>query len=152
MINSPRNGSFLVKGTTKSDRRGSVTFINDFTFRKIKRFYVVENVDTSIIRGFHGHMKEAKYTFVVSGRALLCTVYLDHPFHPSKINRVERFTLSSEQPTILYIPPRHANGFRALKKNTKIIFFSTLSLKDSLKDDYRFPPNYWGKEVWKSNE
>ena len=95
-------------------------------------------------------MKESKYVFVTKGKILLCAVYLGNAKKPSKKNKVEKFTLSSENPQILFIPPRHANGFKPLETNSKVIFFSTSSLKESLKDDYRFPFDYWGKEIWRT--
>ena len=56
--------------------------------------------------------------------------------------------LSDRNPKILFIPPKHANGFRCLENDTRIIFFSTSSLEESEGDDYRFPFDYWGKEIW----
>ena len=137
-----------IQGDLSKDERGVVKFINNFKFEGIKRFYIVENINTEIIRAFHGHMKEAKYVFVVSGSILLCTVFLDDKKNPSKENKVEKFVLKSNSPEILYIPPSFANGFRTLEEDTKVIFFSTTTLEESLADDYRFPSNYWGDRVW----
>jgi len=140
----------IISGEKRADSRGMVSFVNNFTFEKVKRFYQVESKNNSIIRAFHGHMKEGKYAYVTAGKMLLCAVYLDVKNKPSKKNKVERFILSSDKPQILFIPPRHANGFKSLKARSKVIFFSTSSLKESLRDDYRFPYDYWGKEVWKT--
>ena len=57
----------IIKGGVSIDERGKVGFVNDFNFQNIKRFYVVENSSINIVRAFHGHLKEAKYVFVVSG-------------------------------------------------------------------------------------
>lgn len=137
-----------ITGNIFKDERGIVKFINEFNFKEVKRFYQVENANAKIIRGFHGHMKEAKYVYVVSGSILLCAVYLDNAKNPSKGNKVERFVLKASNPQIIYIPPSYANGFKALESSAKIIFFSTSTLKESIGDDYRFPSDYWGKEVW----
>lgn len=139
----------LFVGNISRDKRGIVRYINKFSFKGVKRFYEVINNNSSP-RAFHGHMKEEKYAYVTAGKILLCAVYLDNIKRPSKENKVERFILSSENPQIVYIPPRFANGFRSLEKNSRVIFFSTSTLKQSLKDDYRFPFDYWGKEVWKT--
>ena len=140
-----------ITGGVSQDERGTVKFINEFNFRKVKRFYQVENVNTKIIRAFHGHMKEAKYVYVVSGSILLCAVFLDDDKNPSKENTVERFTLKANIPQIVYIPPSYANGFKTIEPNTKVIFFSTSTLQESNKDDVRFPPDYWGKKVWEND-
>jgi len=138
----------LINGGIAVDDRGTVSFINEFNFKGVKRFYQVKNFSTSTIRAFHGHLKEGKYVYVVKGTAIVAAVKMDDIKAPSKNNEVKRYILSDKQPKILYIPPKHANGFRSLEKNTHIIFFSTSTLDESQGDDYRFPPDYWGKEVW----
>lgn len=138
----------LIEGGLAVDERGQVIFANDFDFFSVKRFYMVENSPLKPVRAFHGHMKEAKYAFVVSGLALLAVVALDNVKEPAKTNEIHRFVLSANKPSILYIPPGYANGFRALEPNTKIIFFSTAALEESKNDDFRFPEDYWGKEIW----
>lgn len=135
-------------GNLSIDDRGSVRFVNDFDFAGVKRFYQVENFDQNIIRAFHGHMREAKYAYVVSGSVLICVVPIDHKINPSKKAKVQRFVLSSQKPSVLYIPPAHANGFKSLTDDAKIIFFSTSSLEESKGDDFRFPHNYWGEKIW----
>lgn len=138
----------IINGDSRSDGRGTVRFVNDFNLKGVKRFYQVENIDTKIIRGFHGHMVEAKYVYVVSGLILFCAVFLDNEKNPSKKQKVKKFLLKADKPQIVYVPPSFANGFKALESDTRVIFFSTLTLKQSLKDDYRFPFDYWGKDVW----
>lgn len=139
---------YLIEGGFHIDDRGQVSFVNDFDFKSVKRFYIIENFSNNTIRAFHGHLKETKYAFVVSGSAIFAVVKIDDPMKPDKGNKPDRFILSSRKPTILYIPPGYAHGFRVLEENTKIIFFSTVSLEESKKDDYRIPYDYWGKEIW----
>lgn len=138
----------IIQGGFAIDERGKVTFCNDFNFRNVKRFYLLENSSTDIIRAFHGHLKEEKYMFVVLGTALVCVVKLDDIKKPSKENKVYRFILSEKSPSILHVPAGFANGLRFLEKNTKIIVFSTSTLEESKKDDYRFSYDFWGKDIW----
>jgi dTDP-4-dehydrorhamnose 3,5-epimerase len=138
----------LIKGGIAIDDRGSLNFANDFNFYGIKRFYQVQNFSTSTIRAFHGHLKEAKYVYVAKGSAIVAAVKLDNIKSPSKHQKVNRFILSDKNPQILFIPPKHANGFRPLEEDTRIIFFSTSSLEESKGDDYRFPIDYWGEDIW----
>lgn len=126
-------------GGLATDDRGTVRFVNDFDFSGVKRFYQVENHTKGFIRAWHGHKKEGKYVFVASGSALVGAVNL-------KTKKVERFTLSAKKPQVLWIPPNYANGFMNLEDNTKIIFFSTSTLKESLGDDIRFPYDKWN--IW----
>ena len=138
----------LIKGATSTDERGVLSFVNDFDFKSVKRFYVIENASLDVIRAFHGHLKEEKYVFVCSGRALIAAVEIDDVQNPSKEKEAQRFFLSAENPAILYIPAGYANGIRSLERGTKIIIFSTATLEESKNDDYRFPYDYWGKDVW----
>jgi dTDP-4-dehydrorhamnose 3,5-epimerase len=129
----------IISGGKVIDDRGSVAFINDFSFSSIKRFYQVENHKKNFIRAWHGHKKEAKYVYVASGVALIGTVNLTS-------NEIYRVILSAEKPQVLYIPSNHANGFMNLAHHTIVQFFSTSSLDDSLIDDIRFPWNKWN--IW----
>ena len=139
----------LLDGNVAVDDRGCLRFINEFNFEGVKRFYQVENFNTHTIRAFHGHMKEGKYVYVVSGSAIVCAVKMSDTQKPSKSEQVNRYVLSDKKPQILFIPAGYANGFKPLEKKTKIIFFSTSTLEDSKGDDYRFPVDYWGDAIWK---
>lgn len=138
----------LLSGEIKKDNRGSLKFFNTFSFPKVVRFYEVKNSATEPIRAFHGHMIEEKYVYVISGEVLICLAKLTNSTKPSKKIKVEKFFLSEKNPQVLHIPAGFANGFKSLKKDSRVIFFSTLPLKKSIKDDYRFPFDYWGKEIW----
>lgn len=145
------NKPSLVNIKISSDKRGSVYSSNEFTFRKIKRFYVVENSKSEKIRAFHGHFREEKFALVISGKVLLCVLQIDDKTNPQKNVKPYRFVLDENDPKIVHIPGGFANGFKVLKNGSKIMFFSTSTLSKSLKDDFRFPYDYWGKELWDTN-
>lgn len=126
----------LIKGDLKVDERGIVSYVNDFDFAGIKRFYVVEN-HSKEIRAWHGHLKESKYIYVTRGSVLFGIVSMDENVE------MEKFVLSDKKPQVLYIPPENYNGFRTLTDNSQIIFFSNLTLEESEKDDYRKPKDLW---------
>ena len=133
----------LIQGAVTADDRGEVSFVNDFAFDRVKRFYVVSNHRTGFVRAWHGHKHEEKYISVVSGAAVVCAVRIDNWEHPSKKSEVHRYVLSAAKPGILYIPKGYANGFMTLTRDAKLIFFSTASVEESLKDDVRFEARYW---------
>ncbi|MEW6701141.1 MAG: dTDP-4-dehydrorhamnose 3,5-epimerase family protein [Bacteroidota bacterium] len=140
----------LLKGGLAVDDRGTVSFINDFNFEGVKRFYILENHKQGFVRAWHAHKKEAKYAMVVKGSALIGAVKIDNWERPSKDEKVFRFVLSEKNPSVLFIPPGYANGNMSLSEDTKIIFFSTSELKDSLNDDVRYDSHYW--DPWKVEE
>lgn len=130
-------------GGVARDDRGEVSFVNSFDFKDVKRFYVVKNKKKGQFRGWHGHKKESKYIFAVCGIALIACVKIDNWENPSKKLKINKFKVSAEEPSIVYIPPGYANGFKNLTKDTKLIFYSGATLKESEKDDFRFPKDYW---------
>jgi dTDP-4-dehydrorhamnose 3,5-epimerase len=138
----------VIEGGIGVDDRGTVTFANAFNFPDVKRFYMVSNFNTATIRAFHGHEKEGKYVFVTKGSIILCAVKMDDKVKPNKTNPMNRYVLSSRKPAIVFIPPGYANGFRSLEEDSQIIFFSTSTLEESKGDDYRFPADYWGNQIW----
>jgi dTDP-4-dehydrorhamnose 3,5-epimerase-like enzyme len=144
LLKQPR----VLPGGLAVDDRGQITFVNDFSFSEIKRFYMVENFSTDVVRAFHGHLNEEKFVLVLCGSALVAAVNFGAPEKPDGDAPVVRFILSERQPQILYIPAGYANGFRCLESHTKIMFFSTATLEESRGDDFRFPYNQWGVEVW----
>lgn len=147
MENLPKEPQ-LIKGGVAVDDRGQLSFVNDFSFNGVKRFYMAENFADSTIRAFHGHQKEAKYVCVVGGSALVAIVQMDDTEKPNKNNQVQRFVLSARSPAVLYVPAGYANGWKALEPDTKVIFFSTTTMEESKGDDFRFPIDYWGENVW----
>lgn len=138
----------VVDGGLALDDRGTLSFVNAFAFEGVKRFYKVENFSTSVIRAWHGHVREGKYVYCVKGSAIFGAVALDSTTAPSKTAKVHRFVISSRKPSIVFVPPGYANGFRCLEDGTQVIFFSTATLEETKGDDYRFPTDYWGAEVW----
>lgn len=138
----------IIEGGIAVDDRGILSFANKFNFYGVKRFYQVQNFSTSTIRAFHGHLREAKYVYVSKGSAIIAVVKIDNKESPSKDQKLHRFVLSDKNPQVLFIPPKHANGFRPLESDTRIMFFSTSTLEESKGDDYRYPADYWGTKIW----
>lgn len=132
------------------DDRGYISYVNNFNFDGIKRFYMIENHQVGFIRAWHGHKYEGKYITVVDGSALIGAVKIDDWEFPSKNLEVKKIVLSSKKPSILYIPPGFANGIMTLTQSAKVIVYSTSTLEESKKDDYRFDSRYW--DIWRIEE
>ena len=134
---------FIIIGDLAVDDRGELMFTNQFDMKSVKRFYVVSNHKQGFIRAWHAHKLESKYVFIVNGTALISTVQIDDWNNPSSDLAIDKFVLTAKKPSILYIPNGYANGFKTLSSDTKIIFFSTSTLGDSIDDDYRFDAYKW---------
>tara|TARA_R110000765_G_scaffold426455_1_gene542143 strand:+ start:1532 stop:1951 length:420 start_codon:yes stop_codon:yes gene_type:complete len=130
------------KGGLAVDDRGTVSFVNDFDFKNVKRFYQVTNHRRGFIRAWHGHENEAKYVYVAKGSAKVAAVQEEGEEPTVRV-------LSDKTPSVLYIPPGYYNGFQTLEEDTIIMFFSTASLDESLGDDMRKDWLTW--DVWEDD-
>jgi len=135
----------IINGSNFIDDRGTLSFVNDFKFTDVKRFYQVENHSVNFIRAWHGHKIEAKYVYVVSGAILFGAVPLDD----MTALACHKVVLSSNQPRILHVPAGYANGFKTLTDKAIVQFFSTTTLEESKNDDYRFDHDV--VDIWKEN-
>lgn len=164
----------LIKGNVFADDRGELRFINDFdpTAAGVRRFYQVENVRAGYVRAWHGHANEGKFVYVPRGAAKVAVIHMDnatqwidywsgkfgvsddnpiqHPELGPKLY-LEQVVLSSTNPEVFYIPPGYYNGFKTLKEDTIVMFFSTSPLEHSSKDDFRLDWDVFGKDVWEEN-
>ncbi len=130
----------IFTGGKTIDDRGTVTFVNDFDFAGVKRFYQVENHALNFVRAWHAHKHEGKYIYVAKGTALVGAVNLG-------TEEVSKFVISSKAPKVLWVPPNYANGFMNLEEDTVVQYFSTSTLAESQNDDIRFPWDKWN--IWK---
>ena len=133
----------LFKGGIAIDKRGSVSFNNNLILNKVKRFYIVKNNKKNFVRAWHGHKKEAKYILCINGNAKISAVQIKNFEKPSKKSKVFNWIINSKKPDVVYIPAGYANGSKSIKKNMKLLIFSTSTLEQSLNDDFRFPEKFW---------
>lgn len=127
----------VIDGGISVDDRGTVTFVNDFDFKDVKRFYMVQNHAKGFVRAWHGHKKEGKYAFVTKGTVKLAVVKMTDE------TVAATHTLSATKPQILWIPPGYYNGFKTLTDDAQIIFFSTVTMEEAKDDDFRKPADHW---------
>jgi dTDP-4-dehydrorhamnose 3,5-epimerase len=138
-MNKPK----LYKGGISEDSRGSVSYNNNLKLKKIRRFYVVKNKKKNFIRAWHGHKIEAKFIMCIEGKAKIAAVRINNFKNPSRKSKPYYFNLDSKKSDVIYIPPGFANGSKSITKNMKLYILSTTTLEKSLKDDFRFPINFW---------
>ena len=134
---------FIINAETVFDNRGSLTFSNLLSFKKIKRFYIIKNHNINFIRGWHAHKYEKKFFLCIDGVFQISCTQIKNFKVPDKKSKVYSWVLSSEKPQIVFIPSSYANGTMNLSKDAKLLVYSTSTLKKSKLDDYRYPWNYW---------
>jgi len=149
-IDNKKDGPRLIEGNIAIDDRGTVSFINDFDFAGVKRFYTVTNHKAGFVRAWHAHQHEAKYVTITRGSAVIGAVKIDNWEKPSKDSPVTRYVLSAQKPSVLYIPAGYANGFMSLTEDAALVFYSTATLEESRNDDTRYDARYW--DIWQIAE
>lgn len=135
----------LFSGDQHVDRRGKISFINDCDLSKAKRFYVIEPAGTEIVRAWQAHQHEEKWFYVVEGSFKIVLVKPDDWKNPSSDLPFEEYILSASPTQILHVPGGYANGFKGLEPKSKIMVFSSFTVEESMKDDFRFDEGLWYK-------
>jgi len=62
--------------------------------------------------------------------------------NPDKKLEVKEYLLNPEN-SVLFVPGGYANGAMNLTKENEIRYFSSTTLKESSKDDYRIDAKFW---------
>lgn len=133
----------IIEGGNFSDSRGTISYVNDFSFKDIERFYVITNADENPIRAWQGHKVDAKNFYCISGSFKIHFVKIDNWENPSKDLNIETITMNASESKIVHIPADYANAIQSLETNAKLISFSTLPLANSKDDDVRYASDYW---------
>ncbi len=67
----------MIKGGMAKDHRGQIRFVNDFDLSEVKRFYIIKNADTELVRGWRAHRIEQRWFYVLSGAFIIDVVCID---------------------------------------------------------------------------
>lgn len=112
----------------------------------IKRLYSTGNFSKGVIRGFHKHKREKKAFFVPSGSAKFVAV--DDRKDSSTYKEINKFVLSTLNPSVLTIPTGVYTGWMSLEDNTVVLGISSEPFDKENPDDERLDPYAYG-DVWK---
>ncbi|MFD2939571.1 WxcM-like domain-containing protein [Flavobacterium notoginsengisoli] len=133
----------VIQGGRFEDYRGSISFVNDFKFLNIERFYIISNSRENPIRAWQGHKLDEKNFYCLSGSFKIHFIKIDNWENPSKDLTIETIWVSESDSKIVHIPSGYANAVESLEENSKLMSFSTLPLVNVIEDDVRFPSDYW---------
>ncbi|WP_163400295.1 WxcM-like domain-containing protein [Flavobacterium fluviatile] len=136
-------GAKVIQGGCFSDQRGTISYVNDFSFKDIERFYIISNSDQHPIRAWQGHKLDAKNFYCISGSFKIHFVKIDNWDKPSKDLEVETIIVSVSESKIVHIPAGYANAIESLETGSKLISFSTIPLAAVSEDDIRYASDYW---------
>lgn len=133
----------VIQGGNFTDHRGTISYVNDFSFQDIERFYIISNSQENPIRAWQGHKLDAKNFYCLSGSFKIHFVKIDNWDNPSKDLIIETISVSESDCKVVHIPAGYANAIESIEANSKLISFSTLPLTRTKEDDVRFPSDYW---------
>ncbi len=139
MIEKP----IIIKGGTFTDDRGSMRFVNAFTFPDVKRFYFIRHPDTTVVRAWQGHQFEKKYFYPITGSFIMAWVKIDDFENPSENLIPEYHLLSANNSELLSVPKGYANGLKALEPNSELMIFSDMGVEESINEKIRYPADWW---------
>ncbi|WP_298480593.1 WxcM-like domain-containing protein [uncultured Maribacter sp.] len=139
MIKKPN----LISGGFFSDERGQISFVNNLNLSSVKRFYIITNTNTKIIRAWQGHKIEKRWFYCLKGKFDVRLIKINNFENPKNNLTVDKFVLSEQKSQILEIPNGYANGFKALEDNSQLLVFSDFELNANTNDDYRYDAGKW---------
>jgi dTDP-4-dehydrorhamnose 3,5-epimerase-like enzyme len=135
--------SNIIQGGQFEDERGKLIFFNDFDMKPVKRFYIIEHLDTSVVRAWQGHQKEQKWFYVTKGCFRIILLQPDNWENPSEKLPFQEVVLKASAPEVLAVPAGFVNGFKALESESGIMVFSSFTVEESACDNFRFDKDKW---------
>ncbi len=129
----------VIQGGIAQDQRGQIRFVNDFDMTLIKRFYIIKNVDTELIRGWRAHRIEQRWFYVLSGTFSIDLVKIDNWETPDSNLPIQNVILKATDFKILHIPCGYGTSFRALDPDSELLVYSDYSITNAILDDHTWP-------------
>jgi dTDP-4-dehydrorhamnose 3,5-epimerase-like enzyme len=132
----------IIKGNSHTDKRGTITFNNDYDATEVLRIYFIKNKDLDLVRGWQGHKVEKRWFSAVQGSFKIKIIAIDDWENPSETLEKYEFILKANSFDVLHIPQGYVTSIQALDENAKLMAMSDYKL-GSGKDEYRFDIDYF---------
>jgi dTDP-4-dehydrorhamnose 3,5-epimerase-like enzyme len=134
----------VITGGNHTDKRGTLTFNNDFDASDIKRIYTIENESTKTIRAWQGHKIESRWFSAIKGSFEIKIIKIKNWENPDKNAEVFSIILNDKNLNTLCVPNGYLNSIQALEENSKLLAMSDYQLGE-INDEYKFDLNYFNK-------
>jgi len=132
-----------IQGGIAQDERGQIRFVNDFDMTPVKRFYIIKNLDTVLIRGWRGHRIEQRWFYTLSGSFSVDLVKIDNWDCPSPNLEVQNMVLRATDLQVLYISAGYATAIRALEQGSELLVHADYPVSHASEDNYSYPVDYF---------
>ncbi len=133
----------LLQGSSFSDERGTLQFVNEKIPGNYRRFYLMTHPDTNIVRAWQGHKHEEKAFYAISGSFCIAVVAPSSFENPSDNETPQFFKLTIDNKNFLRVSGGSYTGIKALTPHSTLLVLSGFDLAASKADDYRQPVNKW---------
>lgn len=132
-----------IQGGIAQDERGQIRFVNDFDMALVKRFYIIKNADTELVRGWRAHQIEQRWFYVLSGAFSVDLIQIDNWEIPSPDLPVQQVILHSADMQVLHVPVGYGTAFKALEPNSELLVFADYGIEHAALDDHTWPLDYF---------
>ena len=132
----------ILEGKKHTDKRGIITYNNDFNASSVKRIYTIENHSTDFIRGWQGHKTEQRWFACMKGAFEISVIQIDDFDQPSKEFTVMKHHLNDESLTYLHVPGGCITAIQAREPKSKLLVLADYAIGE-IQDEYRFPLDYF---------
>lgn len=132
----------IILGDKFIDNRGSLFYNNSFDATKVKRVYVIENLNSEVYRGWQGHKIEQRWLFAVQSTFIIRLIKIDNWESPSENLEIKEFQLNNSKLDVLHIPPGHVSCIRSMNDQSKLVVMSDY-LVGELNDEYKYSLDYF---------
>ncbi|PRD46802.1 WxcM-like domain-containing protein [Sphingobacterium haloxyli] len=136
----------IIGGIAK-DHRGQIRFVNDFDMAQVKRFYIIKNTDTELIRGWRAHRMEQRWFYVLSGTFAVDLIKIDNWENASPDLPVNKLILKADEQQVLHVPIGYGTAFQALEPESELLVFADYGIEHAKNDDYTWPVDYFVKRL-----
>jgi len=135
----------FIQGGIAKDDRGQIRFVNEFDMSLVKRFYIIKNANTELIRGWRAHRIEQRWFYVLSGSFNVDLVKIDNWENPDPELPIENVVLHANNMKILHVPAGYGTAFRALKADSELLVYADYPVSHASLDDYTWKCDYFIK-------
>jgi len=133
----------IIKGGISLDARGHIRFVNEFDMSSVKRFYIIKNSDTELIRGWRAHRVEQRWFYVLSGSFELNIVKIDNWDLPRRDLPIQNYKLSAQELKVIHIPAGYGTAFKAIEDASELLVFADYGLEHASIDNYTWAVDYF---------
>lgn len=127
----------MLHGKRHEDKRGIITFNNEFEASRIKRIYTIENHSVDFVRGWQGHKIEQRWFACMKGKFEICVIKIDDFEKPSKDLEAQKYILDNNTLAYLHVPSGCITAIRSLETESKLLVLADYALGE-IQDEYRF--------------